>query len=480
MPWGGDRYGFEVVAISLRDGKRLWTRSLHLADINLGGPIVAVGDLDRDGRCEVVVTHYPRGLLVAETLEGRDGTSRWSWSRRTKQQPKPYYHPSLRLADLDGDGSKEVCVCTSGTQESEQVIVLDALGKERSRRDLPRRGGQILSVADMNGDGRDELLLDFGGRMHAVGNELSDLWSQPIEGHSIERVIPSSPDKSSVILTETRSLDGESGRPRWSGYRSPVRWPKPLETELLDQGSGRRPPFLLTRGMGMTVCRASLPTDSRGAYEPPHGALVSPGLAGADPRWERPLPWTTWAGGALNALNFLTVGGLALLNVVLPLAIIRLAARRRPWSIRVMMALPVAVAAPLTALLTIEPSMLPNAPLLLLSPSILFGLGTVAGLPVVIFAGLILASAFRLRWRRLALVVALTFLVTVAIGACWLWFDMPSMPAIEHYERSGWEMVILVGAYSVGAGAILAWSARGSFRLARKFSRGRSNHLNRL
>jgi hypothetical protein len=182
----------------------------------------------------------------------------------------------------------------------------------------------------------------------------------------------------------------------------------------------------------------------------------------------------------LNALNFLTVGGLALLNVVLPLAIIRLAARRRPWSIRVMMALPVGVAAPLTALLTIEPSMLPNAPLLPLSPSILFGLGTVAGLPVVIFAGLILASAFRLRWRRLALVVALTFLVTVAIGACWLWFDIPSMPPIEHYERSGWEQAILVGAYAVGAGAILAWSARGSFRLARKFSRGRSNHLNPL
>jgi hypothetical protein len=57
-------------------------------------------------------------------------------------------------------------------------------------------------------------------------------------------------------------------------------------------------------------------------------------------------------------------------------------------------------------------------------------------------------------------------LITVVIGAGWLWFDMRSMPAIEHYERSGWELAILVGAYAVGAGAILAWFGREVFRLA--------------
>jgi hypothetical protein len=235
---------------------------------------VAVGDLDRDGRCEVVVTHYPRGLLVAEALEGRDGKSRWSWNRRTKQQPNTYYHPSLRLADLDGDGRKEACVCTVDTQESEQLVILDALGKERSSRDLPRHGGRILSVADVNGDGRDELLLECRGRMLAVGVELKDLWSRPIEGRSIDLVSPALPDKVSMIFAQSVALDGEAGLPRWAGRRQPIRFPNPLPTSLLDPGDVRRPPLLLTSGADMTICRTALPTDSKGAYEPPRGAAI--------------------------------------------------------------------------------------------------------------------------------------------------------------------------------------------------------------
>jgi hypothetical protein len=91
---------------------------------------------------------------------------------------------------------------------------------------------------------------------------------------------------------------------------------------------------------------------------------------------------------------------------------------------------------------------------------LLYGFGTLAGLPVAIYAALIASSAFRRRWRRLVKLVGLTLLITVVIGAGWLWFDMRSMPAIEHYERSGWELAILVGAYAVGAGAILAWFGR--------------------
>jgi hypothetical protein len=130
------------------------------------------------------------------------------------------------------------------------------------------------------------------------------------------------------------------------------------------------------------------------------------------------------------------------------------------------MTLPVAAAVPLAALLTFDPSVLANATLLSLSPKVLFGFGTLAGLPVAICAALIASSAFRRRWRRLVKLVGLTLLITVVIGAGWLWFDMRSMPAIEHYERSGWELVILVGAYAVGAGAILAWFGRKVFRLA--------------
>ena len=47
--------------------------------------------------------------------------------------------------------------------------------------------------------------------------------------------------------------------------------------------------------------------------------------------------------------------GLALVNFVLPLVVLRLVAGRRRWSVRVLMALPVAAAIPLMALLTLEP-----------------------------------------------------------------------------------------------------------------------------
>ena len=87
---GGDP-GFELLAVSLRDGKRLWSRPLRF-QANFVGQI-HLGDLDGDRRPEVAVMEE---ILKTDTLDvevrafdGRDGKVRWTWrgERPIPEQP---------------------------------------------------------------------------------------------------------------------------------------------------------------------------------------------------------------------------------------------------------------------------------------------------------------------------------------------------------------------------------------------------------
>ena len=83
-------------------------------------------------------------------------------------------------------------------------------------------------------------------------------------------------------------------------------------------------------------------------------------------------------------------------------------------------------------------------------PKLLFALATVAGIPVVTWAAVAGWSLVRLRWRSMALLAGLTVLASAAIAAAWLRFDGRAMPAIEHYGRSDWYLVLVPGAYAAG------------------------------
>ena len=75
-----------------------------------------------------------------------------------------------------------------------------------------------------------------------------------------------------------------------------------------------------------------------------------------DPRWTRPLPWRAWLEGLFGPRAFLAAGGLALVNVVLPLLFLRLViGRRRAFRMRALMVLPVAVVVPLMVFLGLTP-----------------------------------------------------------------------------------------------------------------------------
>ena len=164
--------------------------------------------------------------------------------------------------------------------------------------------------------------------------------------------------------------------------------------------------------------------------------------------------------------GLLAVLGLALLNVFVPLSLLWLAARRRPWSIRVLMALPVAAAVPLTAFQAVEP-LLPVPPLsspLPSSPLALFALGSAVGVPLVAYVILVGVTLLRRTLAYSCLAGRLHAPRLVHDRGIWLWFDMRKMPTIERYGRSGWDLGLLPGAYVVSVLMLILFPIRQTSR----------------
>ena len=161
----------------------------------------------------------------------------------------------------------------------------------------------------------------------------------------------------------------------------------------------------------------------------------------------------------------------ALVNVGLPLGLLRLVAGRGEWSIRLLMALPVAVAVPLTAFLITEP-VLPAVPIRFLStPRLLFLAATLAGIPIVVFAVFLASTLIRRRWRALSSLFLGTAVASCAVAAAWLWVDGRAMFALEYYERAEWYLAIVPGAYAVGIVLLFAWWIRAIARTLRRLAR---------
>jgi hypothetical protein len=62
----------------------------------------------------------------------------------------------------------------------------------------------------------------------------------------------------------------------------------------------------------------------------------------------------------------------------------------------------------------------------------------------------------------------LTLVASVAIGAAWLWIDRRTMPAIEHYQWSGWYLAMVPGACAASVLMVIGGAGRGMLRAAVK------------
>jgi outer membrane protein assembly factor BamB/tRNA A-37 threonylcarbamoyl transferase component Bud32 len=438
----------ELRAVSFRDGKTLWAHPIRDQSA-----AYVVGDVDGDGRAEVIVgDRPPEGtppVTEVTALDGREGAIRWI-SRCGDVRDPSMKGAMLYLVDFDGKGRREVCL-----DLGKQVVILDAHGQNRVSREP---AGKIVACTDLDGDGRDELLLQDVDRLYASRGNLAEMWSRPSR-ELVNQVIPAQAGRpATVVLGSMVALDGATGRTRWKGGPSRV----------LDPGSAEQSPRLLTTDDDATICSRVLPTTPEGAYEPARGMPAPLGLTSGDPRWARPLPWSTGGGGLIPLLVFLGMAGLATINVVIPLSIVKLATRRRVWGVRLLLALPAVVAIPLAVFLTVlsvTPSMAgATAPQVITG----FSLATLGGLPIVVYVALIGSSLLRRRWWRLVMIAVLSVLVTVGLAAYWLWVDRRWMATIEHYTWSGWHTVIVPGLYLVGGLAMVTWAVRGTARFVWK------------
>ena len=337
-------------------------------------------------------------------LDGRDGKVKWTWNTGGAFSGDEGTGRVV-LADFEGNGRKDVCVSFLMRDEKRRIVVLDGNGRERVRRDVGSGGFRMLGGVDLDGDGRDELVVKEEQLLSAWDRELKDVWSYVMRGAgTVQRVVPSRGGEPGVVVVSPAiALDGVTGKPRWVG-QAPLRDSGlRLAPRVLDPGSLERLPLFIENLPRSTVCRVGMATTPEGGLRAPRGAVVKAHPAGDDPRWARPLPWVRRLKGAFGPWGFLAAGALALLNLALPLCMFWLAVgRRTAFRIRALMALPVAVAIPLMAFLTLAPWLPVGSERVLASENRVFLTGTVAGVPIVLFVGLMVVGVIRRRWKRCA------------------------------------------------------------------------------
>jgi hypothetical protein len=131
------------------------------------GRSLDLGDLDGDGKVDVVATDPTRAQFIVYRQSGRSGLG------ESKSYPGLVGGGPVKLADLDGDGKAEVYVVSEKEKQLGRSVLQD--GRLTFPVPLPINGEPVaLSVADLDGDKTPEILYVTKDR---DGNTTNDLYT---------------------------------------------------------------------------------------------------------------------------------------------------------------------------------------------------------------------------------------------------------------------------------------------------------------
>ena len=138
---GSRRPDHELIAVSLRDGRLIWSDRLDFRNPFQAVPQIAVADLDGDRRPEIVVTEVPavddKTSFGLKVLNGHDGTVRWTWNGGTPEVANIQVWAWLTLAQFGPDGRRTVCLHLSDPKGLHRILVFDENGRELCRASCP-------------------------------------------------------------------------------------------------------------------------------------------------------------------------------------------------------------------------------------------------------------------------------------------------------------------------------------------------------
>ncbi|HEX9891744.1 MAG TPA: S8 family serine peptidase, partial [Actinomycetota bacterium] len=209
----------------------------------------AIGDLDGDGRQEIVAMNGNPARITAFAGDGRQ-----LWSVAAVRGPA--YVPPV-IGDVDGDGDREVIAVSGGRSNGSgtEVHVLDTQGRElagwpRSFSGIPQ-GGPVLT--DLDGDGRRDVVLGFADSanvLRALRSDGTDVpgWPRTTNGVSFHPAVVGDADgdaQADVAIHENGGAYGEVRVSRADGT--------PVAGLVLGTEQTMRAPVLLTATVGGRV-----------------------------------------------------------------------------------------------------------------------------------------------------------------------------------------------------------------------------------
>jgi len=478
--------GCELRALSGRDGEPLWPpQPLELTTIpdriKNDLPIPVVDDIDGDGVPEIVIVdvverekerHYK--LLV---LRAEDGEPKWQWSYSTPISHGDVDTPVPVIMKPGDEDRHVVCLRIRNAEDADKdtIFVVDQGDLVRQLTVDATYGprDKQLWAHDLDDDGRDELVFMSGrNTVEALGGEgqLVWQWTVPTSGKidypgqwaHINSILSATQHRPSTVVVVQDNvlfgLNGATGKPLWRGQGTRGFW---YMCHLPSDGSSVGSRILSNTSSGNAVASTSLPADDSGRYlseVSPKAKGLTFNVPATDPRWRRYMLWHRWT------MEWSTMGKVALcslLAVIIPGAFAFQLFCRRQWSLRIWLALPILVALAVVAF-QIRPREI--APYVYLSMSAWSGFAhlTIVALPgaaLLAFPILLILWTCQRRWTRVAVLVAVAFILPLAFLGLHICLEVADMAPLERIAWDGWYNVFWLGAKLAGlVGLVVAFA----------------------